>query len=182
MSSESSRLDQQVPITPVVITKKEDFLKYTNDQLKRSGILVQHRAYTKSKDLPLLKNKTLRVEAEQRITFYKQGKLILICAKDKLYDPNVEPEHVAGIFKDYTEAQITANDSLECKIKDKIEDKKCPLCMKSFGQDEDRLIEHASNCDGIGEPTMVPCPICEREFPPERLEVHAQECAQQFYD
>ena len=182
LSNESPRLDQQVPITPVTITTKEDFLKYTNDQLKRSGILVQHRSYKRSRDLPLLKNKVLRVEAEQKITFYKQGKLILICSKNKLYEPAVDPEHVAGIFKDYTEAQISASDLQESKIEDIIEDKKCPLCMKNFGQNEEKLIEHASNCDGIEEVAMDTCPICEREFPPERLSLHAQECAQQFYD
>ena len=64
------------------------------------------------------------------------------------------------------------------------EDKTCPLCEKSFGQDEQRLIEHASNCDGFfrEELTAEKCPVCDRVYPPEQLPQHVQVCAQQTFD
>ena len=171
----------------VVIKRREDFLKYTTDQLKSIGVLVQHRSYKKPKELPLKHDKTLKVEIGQRVTFYKQGKLILLCTNEKLYDPQVQPQHISSIFKDYSEDEILANDfnDTETKVETKkceILDKKCPLCMKNFGQNEQKLIEHAANCNGIEENSMETCPICEREFPPESLAVHAPECAQEFYD
>ena len=64
----------------------------------------------------------------------------------------------------------------------KSEDKKCPLCMKNFGQDENELIEHASRCSGIDDSKTSTCPICQREFPEDTLVLHAQECAHQFFD
>ena len=66
--------------------------------------------------------------------------------------------------------------------KTKVDDKKCPLCMKNFGQDENQLIEHASRCSGIDDSKTSTCPICQREYPADTLVLHAQECAHQFFD
>ena len=65
---------------------------------------------------------------------------------------------------------------------DRKQDKKCPLCMKNFGQDENELIEHASRCSGIDDSKTSTCPICQREYPEDTLVLHAQECAHQFFD
>ena len=58
---------------------------------------------------------------------------------------------------------------------------KCPLCEKNFSNEE-KLIEHASNCQGPEELSQDKCPICGRDYPPENLPQHAQECAQQMFD
>ena len=46
------------------------------------------------------------------------------------------------------------------------------------------LNDHAATCNGPYEEELVEedCPICGRKYPPERLPVHAQECAQQMFD
>ena len=179
-----------------------DLLKYCSEDLKDSGILVQHRSYKKSKDLPLV-NAELKVEAGQKVTFFKYGQTIVLATKGQIYDPKVKAEHIPSIFKDYTEEQIKSSDeysSPENRInsdfvsphrkkmraeddwKLKSEDKKCPLCMKNFSQDENELIEHASRCSGIDDSKTSTCPICQREYPADTLVLHAQECAHQFFD
>ena len=229
------------------IESKFDLLKYCSEDLKDSGILVQHRSYKKSKELPLV-NAELKVEAGQRVTFFKFGQTIVLATKGQIYDPKVKAEHISSIFKDYTETQIKASDKYQivktttpenqrnpeflspqrkkmreeddlklnlcskdrnqvllqdpgnidrkpkfnfksdkkAENKTKVDDKKCPLCMKNFGQDENQLIEHASRCSGIEDPDPDPktstCPICQREFPEDSLASHAQECAHQFFD
>ena len=82
---------------------------------------------------------------------------------------------------DSRQKEVTKNCKQTADIFPK-EDKKCPLCDKSFGQDEDRLVEHAASCNGLEELTQESCPICGRNYPPEQLPLHAQECAQHTYD
>ena len=62
------------------------------------------------------------------------------------------------------------------------EKNKCPLCEKDFGDDKSELLEHAANCNGVDELTQENCPICDRQYPPEQLPEHAQECAQYMFD
>ena len=188
-------------------------MKYCSEDLKDSGILVQHRSYKKSKDLPLV-NAELKVEAGQKVTFFKYGQTIVLATKGQIYDPKVKAEHIPSIFKDYTEEQIKSSDKyqivkmtspenrinpdfvsphrkkmraedywkLNLSQNDRKQDKKCPLCMKNFGQDENELIEHASRCSGIDDSKTSTCPICQREYPEDTLVLHAQECAHQFFD
>ena len=97
----------------VEINVRNDLLKYSTQQLKSKGILVQHKTYKKSRDLPLKKDKQLKIHAGQEIRFYKLGPQIFLTTLEKVYDPQVEPEHVAGIFKDYTADEIFASDFME---------------------------------------------------------------------
>ena len=163
----------------VTITKPDDFLKYDELQLEQSGMLVQSRFYKKPRELPLLDGSGLPVKPGQKVTFIKQGKLILIIYDGRTYEPLVEPEHVPAIFKDYSETDIIENN---LKPTPKFIDMKCPLCNKNFGQNEEKLVRHAANCNGMEELVQDVCPICEREYPPELLPEHAQQCAQQMYD
>ena len=89
-----------------------DLLKYCSEDLKDSGILVQHRSYKKSKDLPLV-NDELKVEAGQKVTFFKYGQTIVLATKGQIYDPKVKAEHIPSIFKDYTEEQIKSSDKYQ---------------------------------------------------------------------
>ena len=66
-------------------------------------------ATKKSKDLPLV-NAELKVEAGQKVTFFKYGQTIVLATKGQIYDPKVKAEHIPSIFKDYTEEQIKSSD------------------------------------------------------------------------
>ena len=97
--------------SPTAITKNEDFLKYDENSLKSMGVLIQKRTYRKDRKLPLKNGKFLTVEAGKVITFYKYGKLISL-TKRKIYQPMIHPSHISGIFKDFSEEQIKANDKV----------------------------------------------------------------------
>ena len=97
--------------SPTAITKSEDFLKYDENSLKSMGVLIQKRSYRKDRKLPLKNGKFLTVEAGKVITFYKYGKLISL-TKRKIYQPMIHPSHISGIFKDFSEEQIKANDKV----------------------------------------------------------------------
>ena len=60
----------------------------------------------------------------------------------------------------------------------------CPLCQKNFGQDDQKLIEHAATCEGVFEEELTEeiCPICQKQYPPEQLPEHTQDCAQAWFD
>ena len=100
-------------ISQVEINFKNDLLKYSTQQLKSKGILVQNKTYKKPRDLPLKKDKQLKIQAGQEIRFFKLGPQIFLTTQGKVYDPHVEPEHVGGIFKDYSAAEIFASDFME---------------------------------------------------------------------
>ena len=46
------------------------------------------------------------MESGKVVTFFKYGDLIALQYKKKIFDPLIHPEHVRGIFKDYSEDQI----------------------------------------------------------------------------
>ena len=69
-------------------------------------------ATKKSKDLPLV-NAELKVEAGQKVTFFKYGQTIVLATKGQIYDPKVKAEHIPSIFKDYTEEQIKSSDKYQ---------------------------------------------------------------------
>ena len=69
-------------------------------------------ATKKSKDLPLV-NDELKVEAGQKVTFFKYGQTIVLATKGQIYDPKVKAEHIPSIFKDYTEEQIKSSDKYQ---------------------------------------------------------------------
>lgn len=167
----------------VTLTSVDDFLNFTEDELKASGVLVQKRSYKKPKSLPLKNGQELTVGAGQSVTFFKQGKVIVMSTKNQLYDPLVEPEFVRGIFKDYTEEQVWLSDFQDSQIKEQVKqfEEQCPLCQTVF-YEEQKLMQHAANCNGLEELVQDQCPICQRDYAPEMLPQHAQECAQQMFD
>ena len=100
-------------ISQVEINFKTDLLKYSTQQLKSKGILVQNKTHKKPRDLPLKKDKQLKILAGQEIRFFKLGPQIFLTTQGKVYDPHVEPEHVGGIFKDYSSDEMLASDFME---------------------------------------------------------------------
>ena len=108
-----------------------------------------HKLYKKVRKLPLQNGEFLTVEAGKVITFFKYGKLIALSTKKKIFDPLVDPEHVCGIFKDFSEEQLRYNDFHETLPKAFVPDENiCPICNKNFGQNNEKLMIHASNCNG----------------------------------
>ena len=99
--------------TSIDIQSKEDLMKYSIDQLRNKGVLIREKAFTKSKSLPLRDKTELMVDAGQKLFFYKIGRHIFMKTLGTIYEPFVEPEHVSGIFKNYSETEIFASDLLE---------------------------------------------------------------------
>ena len=95
----------------------QDYLKYNDDEVKEIGILVQVRQYKKDKYLPLTDGSEVKVEKGTFVTFYKNAHQIHMKINDKLNIPDVEPEHIAGIFKDYTEKEIADSDRIRSNIR-----------------------------------------------------------------
>ena len=209
-SSKPNIQDSSKPAKPINIRTKSDFLKYSPKSLKAYGVLVQQRSYKKPKQLPMKNGKMLKVDANQDITFYKHGKHIVLVTKNKIHDPFVDPDHVEAIFKDYSKDVVMATDFQETDLsvvtdeipdldsdvsfveepkkqstkkspKKSMSNNKCPLCQKSFAE-ENELLQHAADCNGVEELTEERCPICDRSYPPEKLPEHAQECAQYMFD
>ena len=131
----------------VLISNKDDFLKYDEDNLRRSGVLIQRRSYKKTKNLPLKNGQSLTVKGGNVVTFFKKGHVIgLATEKGDIFDPLVDPEHVRGIFKDYSENEVLESDVTSCL---QVSEKTCPLCHKKFGEKADEeLMIHAASCNG----------------------------------
>jgi hypothetical protein len=119
----------------------ENYRKYSKKQLWSHCILVQTRQYKNDKRLPIVGGIKLLVERGQVITFYKKGPKIWMQVCETIYVPEVEPEHVAGIFRDFSEEELLRNDRGE-----KLGELKCPICEKQFTC-EKKLVEHCSECD-----------------------------------
>lgn len=90
----------------------QKYVNYDDGELRTAGILVHQKIYKKDKKLPLDGGDDLFVEKGVLVTFYKNGKNIHMRVKERVYVPEVEPEYVAGIFKDYTEGEISQSNSL----------------------------------------------------------------------
>ena len=70
--------------------------------LREQGVLVQHKMNKKPKKYPLKDGKFLSVQSGKLMTFYKCGNLIALKTSNQIYDPLIEPDQVAGIFKDFS--------------------------------------------------------------------------------
>ena len=115
----SNRIDFKVP---------KDYLKYNDDEVREMGILVQVRQYKKDKFLPLTDGSEVKVDKGTFVTFYKNAHQIHMKINDKMHVPDVEPDHIAGIFKDYTEKEILDSDKIRSITKRKSSDSK-PIGM-----------------------------------------------------
>ena len=115
----SNRVDFKVP---------KDYLKYNDDEVREMGILVQVRQYKKDKFLPLTDGSEVKVDKGTFVTFYKNAHQIHMKINDKMHVPDVEPDHIAGIFKDYTEKEIIDSDNIR-SIKKRQSNESKPMGM-----------------------------------------------------
>jgi len=81
-------------------------LDFTKEVLIQKGILVQTYCYKKNKELPLKNGMTLQVNKQTPVTFYKVGHQVHMESEGVFYKPEVEPEHLTRIFKDFDEEKI----------------------------------------------------------------------------
>merc|ERR1712154_630718 len=54
----------------------------------------------------------VKVDKGTFVTFYKNAHQIHMKINDRMHVPDVEPDHIAGIFKDYTEKEINDSDKI----------------------------------------------------------------------
>ncbi len=192
------------PDSAVAINLPSDYLKYDDKSLQRAGYLVQLRAYKKTKSLPMIDGTEISVQAGKEVRFIKRGANIVMVYKGQVHHPEVKPEHVAGLFKDYTNIQLMINRDFKSPRKNEDQGPQrpdsvqhCPLCSEEFS-DQNKLIEHCATCNGNVEDVVEPrpgssglgrepknlqdcCPICSEYYPVADLESHAQECAEQMF-
>jgi len=81
-------------------------LNFTKEFLVQKGILVQNYCYKKDKELPLKNGMSLQVKKQTPVTFYKVGHEVHMESEGAFYKPEVEPEHLARLFKDFDEEKI----------------------------------------------------------------------------
>ena len=60
---------------------------------------------------------------------------------ETIHVPEVEPEHVAGMFRDFSEEELLRNDRGEAPV-----EMKCPICERGFVSEKE-LVAHCSECD-----------------------------------
>ena len=135
-----------------------EFKNFSKEELNSRGVLVQTRTYKKSKLLPVVGGEKVKAEKGQEVTFYKKGPNIFMEVAEIVYRPEVEPEHVAGIFRDFSDAELSANDAGQTFVQtsDKTSDQRshetsqemnCPICSRIF-LTENELVRHCATCDG----------------------------------
>merc|ERR1719186_1302470 len=81
-------------------------LEYSKEDLLKKGVLVQNYCYKKNKDLPLKNGVSLSVKKQTPVTFYKIGSNIHMETEGEFYKPDVQPEHLASLFKDFKADEI----------------------------------------------------------------------------
>lgn len=173
------------------------FLTMSTAELLAKGVLVQKRTYKKAKELPMKAGSFLYLDPGTTVVFYKSYKNIYLSVKGRIHHPQVEPEHVRAIFKDYSEQEIfcTATTSIttntttskahrkpptETRQKEEGEKGQCPLCFETFKVQ--KLQQHCATCPGKVEVTTEKeCPICTELVPNQDLAKHAQTCAQLMF-
>ena len=60
---------------------------------------------------------------------------------ETIHVPEVEPEHVAGMFRDFSKEELLRNDRGETPV-----ETKCPICQRGFVSEKE-LVAHCSECD-----------------------------------
>jgi len=83
------------------------------------------------------------------------GKRILINTEGSIYKPQVDPEHVRSIFKDYSEDEVFASDFTEFPTE--------PTTTTSMSTSGSKSNQNANT-----DPTEK-CPLCEIALPLDEL-------------
>ena len=118
------------------------FKNVSKEELISNGILVQVRQYKNTKQLPIVGGKTVETKKGRAVTFYKRRHKIWLEVAGQIYFPAVEPDHIAGIFKDFTSDELLRNDRGE-----KSDLSNCPLCNGRFVTERE-LMSHCASCNG----------------------------------
>ena len=140
--------------SPVKATKTlkdpTEFSKFSRDELLSNGILIQKRRYKNAKTLPIVGGSSVTTEKGQTVIFYKRRRKIWMDIGGKIFTPDVEPEHVAGIFRDYSAEELLQNDLGGHRHQAPVDLPSCPLCDRRFPT-HDELVAHCATCEGNSE-------------------------------
>jgi len=179
--------------------RRKELQNFTQRALVKAGILVQVYNYKKAKELPLRGGRILKVEAQQKVTFYKVGPDIHLETLGEFHLPDVQPEHRQRLFKNFPAARVDdmsyptsledffakkegllikspgPSTSKEKEAK-KSEKKKTPRKRESV-EVKQGLESRASSPVLRSASPCTSCPLCSRTFPLEELEEHAARCS-----
>ena len=158
---------------------RKHLLSVSHEVLIKNGILVQVYNYKKDKKLPLKGKLEISVKKGTEVTFFKVGPDIHLEYQGRFYLPDIQPEHLERVFKNFKPSQIHCSDLpshleqlLQLTSKNQIQD--TPKDLKSdqiLPKSSPKKSEAKSAAPGRGQ-----CPLCEAIFSLESLEEHAATC------
>jgi hypothetical protein len=140
--TENSDKSVKKKLDPKKLEDPAEFKKFSKEELLSNGILVQKRRYKNVKTLPIVGGTTVSTEKGQTVVFYKRRKNIWMEISGRIFLPDVEPEHVAGIFRDFSPEELSRNDLGQVQRLSG-----CPLCHRRFNT-EAELLTHCADCNG----------------------------------
>ena len=158
---------------------RKHLLSVSHEVLIKNGILVQVYNYKKDKKLPLKGKLEISVKKGTEVTFFKVGPDTHLEYQDRFYLPDIQPEHLERVFKNFKPSEINCCDFpsnletlLQLTSKNQIQD--TPKDHKS-----DQIPSKSSSKKSEAK-TVAPergqCPLCEASFSLESLEEHAATC------
>jgi len=179
------------PATAIPNYNRKHLLSVPHPTLISSGILVQVYNYKKDKKLPLKGNTELSVKKGEPVTFFKVGPDIHLESKGRFYLPDIQPEHMERVFKNFSSKEViksTFPDNLDKLLKmggssNNLESSKPDSEKKvvKSGVFDDIPSPHKPTKQSKASSTSPPsnqgqCPICSTTLPLSQLADHAAAC------
>merc|ERR1719480_390362 len=89
---------------------RKPLLSVSREVLIQNGVLVQVYNYKKDKKLPLKGKLELSVKKGAEVTFFKVGPDIHLEYQGRFYLPDIQPEHLERVFKQFKPGQVNVSD------------------------------------------------------------------------
>lgn len=180
-------------VTNVPNYNRKQLLSIPHDTLISSGILVQVYNYKKEKKLPLKGGTEISVKKGEPVAFFKVGPDIHLQLNGRFYLPDVQPEHMERVFKNFSSKEVLRNtfpDTLDKLLKlggkepyDSSQNDKEKKVVKSGVFDSSPSPHKPKNIESkkTPPPSTSPgqsgeCPICSTTLPLSQLADHAAGC------
>ena len=157
--------------------------------LDNHGILVQTYNYKKDKQLPLKGGTELNTKVGNPVTFFKVGPDVHLAYGGRLFVPDIQPEHLARVFKQFNQERVLHNDypaGLEKLQQLSQNGEEGHKLEKEIGKDgkleqEDELFGDGATGSSTKrseeeEEDKGECPLCCSWLPLPQLAGHAAEC------
>jgi len=161
--------------------------------LDKHGILVQTYNYKKDKQLPLKGGIELNTKVGNPVTFFKVGPDVHLAYGGRLFVPDIQPEHLARVFKQFNPERVLRNDypvgleKLQQLSQNGQQDNKQGHNLEQKEIGNERKLEQEDELFGDGatgssskrseeEEDKGECPLCCSWLPLAQLAGHAAEC------